>query len=163
PLPFSEQLKRERELRGWSQAKLAAEVGCSSKAVGRWERGEMLPQAYYRPRILELFSKNAEEFGLLEEGGTSASNADTEAASSPSTSPTPEAPLSQDVDGEVSPLSSTPSIQETDLSSQEASNGSSPSPAIPPLSEITVSPQERPSSSRDTGSEPISSPETPYT
>jgi len=175
PLPFSEQLKRERELRGWSQAKLAAEVGCSSKAVGRWERGERLPQAYYRSRIFKLFGKDAEEFGLLEEGDTSASNADTEAATSPSAFTTQEATLSQDVDSEVSPLSSTRSVQDVEPSPQEASNGSSPSPAIPPLPEVTASPQEavseaasppspqeRPASSRDTGREPFSSPGTSY-
>jgi len=32
-------LKRERELRGWSQVKVAMELGIDSTTVGRWERG----------------------------------------------------------------------------------------------------------------------------
>ena len=63
--PFHEQLHRERELRGWSQADLAEKVGCETKTVGRWEAGIGFPQPYYRQRLCETFGKNAEELGLV--------------------------------------------------------------------------------------------------
>src|SRR5713226_4086730 len=66
-LPFNEQLRYERELRGWSQADLAEKVGCDTKTIGRWESGDSLPRPYYRQPLCELFGKNAEELGLLQE------------------------------------------------------------------------------------------------
>src|SRR5436309_6774863 len=66
-LPFHQQLSYERKLRGSSQEDVASKVGCGPKTVLRWENGKSLPQPYYRPKLCELFSKNAEELGLLEE------------------------------------------------------------------------------------------------
>ncbi len=66
PIPFNEQLRHERELRGWSQADLAGKVGCDTKTVGRWENGDRLPRPYHRQALCELFGKNAEEFGLMQ-------------------------------------------------------------------------------------------------
>ena len=65
-IPFHEQLKYERERRGWSQADIAEKTGCDTKTVGRWERGERLPRPYHRQMLCELFGKNAEELGLTE-------------------------------------------------------------------------------------------------
>ena len=65
--PFHLQLKDERERAGWSQAELAEKIGSNSKTVQRWESGVRLPQPLYRRRLCELFGKNAEEFGLLNE------------------------------------------------------------------------------------------------
>ena len=65
--PFHEQLLHERELRGWSQADLAEQVGCDTKTVGRWERGIGFPRPYSRQRLCEIFGKNAEELGLVKE------------------------------------------------------------------------------------------------
>ena len=39
----SHPLKVARELRGWSQAKLAEEIGTTSRSVSRWEQGLALP------------------------------------------------------------------------------------------------------------------------
>jgi WD40 repeat protein/transcriptional regulator with XRE-family HTH domain len=64
-IPFHEQLKYERERRGWSQADLAEKVRCDTKTVGRWESGERIPRSYYRQALCELFSKSAEELGLV--------------------------------------------------------------------------------------------------
>ena len=61
---FHEQLRYERERRGWSQADLAEKTGCDTKTVGRWESGERLPRPYHRQLLCELFGKNAEELGL---------------------------------------------------------------------------------------------------
>ena len=63
----SDSLRRERELRGWSQAYLAQEVGAAGPyCVSRWERGVVSPSPYYRERLCRLFGRNAEELGLIE-------------------------------------------------------------------------------------------------
>lgn len=59
-------LKQARELRGWSQAKVAEQIGTDATTVSRWERGLFSPTPYFRERLCALFSKNAEELGLLE-------------------------------------------------------------------------------------------------
>ena len=64
-LPFHQQLRHERELRGWSQADLASRVGSDVKTVNRWESGKSLPRPYFRQAFCELFGKNAEELGLV--------------------------------------------------------------------------------------------------
>src|SRR5712691_10941061 len=64
-LPFPQQLKRERELRNWSQEDLAARVGTDPKTVSRWESGEGIPRPESREALCKLFGKNAEELGLL--------------------------------------------------------------------------------------------------
>ncbi len=63
--PFSQQLRYERELRGWSQADVAEQIGTDPKTVQRWESGKRLPRAYLRQELCKLFGKNAEEFGLI--------------------------------------------------------------------------------------------------
>lgn len=62
---FHDQLRYERELRGWSQADLAEKTGCDTKTVGRWESGERLPRPHHRQLMCDLFGKNAEELGLI--------------------------------------------------------------------------------------------------
>ncbi|WP_201392744.1 helix-turn-helix domain-containing protein [Ktedonobacter sp. SOSP1-85] len=57
-------LRVERELRGWSQARVAEDVGTSTRSIVRWEQGEVLPQPYYRERLCALFGKNALELSL---------------------------------------------------------------------------------------------------
>jgi WD40 repeat protein/transcriptional regulator with XRE-family HTH domain len=64
-LPFHDQLRYERERRGWSQADLAEKVGCDTKTVGRWESGERIPRSYHRQALCELFGKSPEELGLV--------------------------------------------------------------------------------------------------
>jgi transcriptional regulator with XRE-family HTH domain len=59
-LPFHEQLRYERELRGWSQADLAEKVRCDTKTIGRWESGDHFPRPYHRQSLCEIFGKNAE-------------------------------------------------------------------------------------------------------
>jgi tetratricopeptide (TPR) repeat protein/transcriptional regulator with XRE-family HTH domain len=60
-------LKAERELRGWSQAKVAEAVGSTPRNVSRWEQGRTIPHPYYREQLCLLFGKNARELGLLGE------------------------------------------------------------------------------------------------
>ncbi len=63
-------LKHEREQRGWSQSKLAELVGTNPATVGRWERGISLPYPVYREKLCELFGKDVQELGLIEEDTT---------------------------------------------------------------------------------------------
>src|SRR5437660_12858782 len=58
-------LKRQRRLRGWSQAYVAEMVGSDPKTVSRWEHGESSPGPYFVRKLVDLFGKNAEELGLL--------------------------------------------------------------------------------------------------
>jgi transcriptional regulator with XRE-family HTH domain/tetratricopeptide (TPR) repeat protein len=60
-------LKYERELRGWSQAKVAEELGTTSRTVSRWENGLAVPYPYFREQLCSLFGKNAVELGLVAE------------------------------------------------------------------------------------------------
>src|SRR5258708_35475849 len=58
-------LKYERELRGWSQAKVAKVIGTTPRTVHRWEHGLGVPYPYYREKLCAIFGKNTEELGLL--------------------------------------------------------------------------------------------------
>jgi tetratricopeptide (TPR) repeat protein/DNA-binding XRE family transcriptional regulator len=61
-------LRRERELRGWSQQELAERIDApSSYYISRWERGVISPSPLYRERLCTLFGKNAQELELLDE------------------------------------------------------------------------------------------------
>lgn len=63
----NKKLIRQRELKGWSQEKLAEVVGTTAKIVGRWERGESKPTPLYRMRLIKIFHMDAEKLGLIEE------------------------------------------------------------------------------------------------
>ena len=58
-------LKRERELRGWSQQKVAERLGTSEQVVNRWENGQHKPNRYFQTQLCELFGKSAEELGFM--------------------------------------------------------------------------------------------------
>jgi transcriptional regulator with XRE-family HTH domain len=69
PVP-NDLLRRQRELRGWSQAKVADllhEMGgaADAKMVGKWERGVITPSPYYRERLCDLFGVTAEKLGFI--------------------------------------------------------------------------------------------------
>ncbi len=63
-------LKYERELRGWSQAKVAEEIGAQTSVINRWENGHVFPSPYYREKLCTLFEKDAQELGLIKSDGT---------------------------------------------------------------------------------------------
>jgi transcriptional regulator with XRE-family HTH domain len=58
-------LKRERVLRGWSQADVATRIGSDPKTVGRWERGLTFPSPFLCQRLSEVYEKTAQELGLV--------------------------------------------------------------------------------------------------
>jgi WD40 repeat protein/transcriptional regulator with XRE-family HTH domain len=64
-LPFHEQLRRERERRGWSQEDLAEKVSSDTRTISRWESGISLPRPYFRQKLSELLGKDAEELGFF--------------------------------------------------------------------------------------------------
>ena len=44
-------LRAERIQHGWSQAKIAEELGVDIRTVRRWERGQAIPFPYYRRQL----------------------------------------------------------------------------------------------------------------
>jgi LuxR family transcriptional regulator, maltose regulon positive regulatory protein len=54
----------EREIRGWSQARVAEAINTSVRSIMRWEQGKVLPQPFYREQLCILFGKNAQELGI---------------------------------------------------------------------------------------------------
>jgi peptide/nickel transport system substrate-binding protein len=64
PIP-NERLRHARDLKGWSQADLAEQVGTSFEMVSRWERGVTVPGPYYRQHLCVALGQTAEELGLL--------------------------------------------------------------------------------------------------
>jgi predicted ATPase/transcriptional regulator with XRE-family HTH domain len=61
-------LRRERELRGWSQADVARRIGAPSPGhVSRWERGVVVPSPHYRQRFCRIYGRSAEELGFVVE------------------------------------------------------------------------------------------------
>jgi transcriptional regulator with XRE-family HTH domain len=60
------QLRRERQLRGWSQAYLARQIDVPDYYISRWERGGVLLSPYYQQKLCMLFGKTAEELGMLQ-------------------------------------------------------------------------------------------------
>src|SRR5579863_6570566 len=61
----NQQLKAERELRGWSQKYVADQIGADHYYLSRWEHGTSFPSPYYRSKLCLLFEKNAQELGFL--------------------------------------------------------------------------------------------------
>lgn len=77
-LATNDLLRQERQRRGWSRAYIAEEIGVADpKTIGRWERGDAFPSAYFLQRLCDLFQMPAEDLGLwqresLMESGKSA-------------------------------------------------------------------------------------------
>ena len=59
-MTFPEKLITLRAGRGWSQERLAKELGVTRQAVGRWERGECLPDAVGLTGLAHVFDIDSE-------------------------------------------------------------------------------------------------------
>lgn len=59
-------LRYQRELRGWSQKRLADQIDTSKEMVSKWEGGQN-PGKYYQEKLCNLFGKSAQELGFLPE------------------------------------------------------------------------------------------------
>ncbi len=63
-------LRHQRELRGWSQGKVADMLHllggvADSKLVGKWERGVVKPSPYYREKLCLLYGVPADQLGFI--------------------------------------------------------------------------------------------------
>ena len=63
----NQRLKHERELRAWSQARVAQEIGTLERNVSRWERGVSSPYPHFREKLCALYGKSARELGFMED------------------------------------------------------------------------------------------------
>ena len=74
---FGPLLRRERELRNWSQQELLRRIldlcaqdkeypALDTKTIGRWERGEHKPSLSYRKRLCQVFGRNPIQLGFME-------------------------------------------------------------------------------------------------
>jgi transcriptional regulator with XRE-family HTH domain len=62
----NEQLRRERQRRGWSREYVAEQIGVADpKTIGRWERGAAFPSSYFLQRLCTLFGMLAQDLGLF--------------------------------------------------------------------------------------------------
>jgi transcriptional regulator with XRE-family HTH domain len=62
----NEQLRRERQRRGWSRQYVAEQIGVADpKTIGRWERGVAFPSSYFLQRLCTLFDMLAQDLGLF--------------------------------------------------------------------------------------------------
>ncbi len=61
----NELLRYARQERGWSQQRVAEQIGTSEDVISRWERGERSVSPFYQEKLCLLFGKNARELGLL--------------------------------------------------------------------------------------------------
>ncbi len=66
-MPLGTRLKRERDLRGWTQSKVAERLGTTQITVSRWENSATVPTPYYRQKLAELFGKSIQELGFISE------------------------------------------------------------------------------------------------
>src|SRR6266702_3834119 len=58
-------LRNQRLLRGWSQQKVAEQLGTNEDTVSRWERGERKPSPFYQEQFCRLYEMSAEELGFM--------------------------------------------------------------------------------------------------
>jgi repressor LexA len=53
--------ERKRRAAGLTQQALAAKLGISQSAVGKWDRGEAMPSPEFTPKLAEVFGISAED------------------------------------------------------------------------------------------------------
>ena len=57
-------LAQERVHREWTQREVADRLGTTSLTVSRWERGVIVPRAFFRERLSQLFEWSAQKPGI---------------------------------------------------------------------------------------------------
>ncbi len=62
---IGQNIRRERNRRSWTQKYVAQAIGTTEQNVSRWERGQTVPDTYYRQKLSEFFGLSAEEFGFF--------------------------------------------------------------------------------------------------
>lgn len=84
---FNQRLREERLHRRWSQQDLANHLGTTVVTISRWENGVSAPSPYFRLKLSQLFSKSAQESGLVPENPLSLFPAEVAAGASAETLP----------------------------------------------------------------------------
>lgn len=56
---LGQRLRSERQRLNWSQKRLAESIGTTPSTINRWEHDKVLPQPYYREKLLHIFGANA--------------------------------------------------------------------------------------------------------
>ena len=87
-------IRGERLRRGWSQQDVADKVGTTPLNVSRWERGNNLPNPYYRQKLSEVFEKSLQELGLVAEILPGGQPVAPQSVDAPPSSPLADAPAS---------------------------------------------------------------------
>ncbi len=64
---FADILRRKRYEQALSREALAAQIGCDSRTIARWESGQALPRPYYLQRLLDILGTNVQELQLTSE------------------------------------------------------------------------------------------------
>jgi putative transcriptional regulator len=65
---LANRLRSEREVRGWTQAELAARVGVSRKTINTVENGVFVPSTLIALKIAEAFERSVEQlFSVVED------------------------------------------------------------------------------------------------
>lgn len=67
---YGEALQYQREVAGLSLMELGRQVGISSQNIGRWERGEVLPNIDFCVRLAAFYGISVNELLGISEGGT---------------------------------------------------------------------------------------------
>lgn len=63
--PTRRGLIRARERRGWTQQRLADEIGSTFASISRWETGARTPTPYFRRKLVDVFQVTEEELDLM--------------------------------------------------------------------------------------------------
>ncbi len=88
------QLRRAREMAGWSQIELAERLGTIQGTVSHWETGETTPSPYFRQKLSHLLGRTLEELDLAAREPSSLQTPPrAEAIADPAIPPLPRLPL----------------------------------------------------------------------
>lgn len=67
---YGEALQYQREIAGLSLIELERKVGISNQNLGRWERGEVIPNVDFCVRLAAFYGISVNELLGISEGGT---------------------------------------------------------------------------------------------
>lgn len=59
-------LRYARQEHGWSQQRVAEQIGTTEDVISRWERGTRTPGPYYREKLCLLFQRGARDLGFVQ-------------------------------------------------------------------------------------------------
>lgn len=64
---LGQRLRSERQHLNWSQKRLAEAIGTTPSTINRWEHDKVLPQPYYREKLLHIFGTKAPDLFSFDE------------------------------------------------------------------------------------------------